>query len=398
MAATYRIAVVLETFAEHCRAIMRGVANYLERNPAWELHSIPMGRTHVEILNAAVLADGIITRPYTSEMADLVQASGKPCVAVQYYGRQAIPNVGSNHEQVGNLAAEHLASQGFREFAFFGSAGKQFSLDRANAFERALTARGFACHVLHAGRTEPETIAWNAPDPAVVRWLLGLPQPVGVLAGNDFMARQLLLAAKHAELRVPDDLAVVGVDNDELICRFTSPRLSSIDIAGEQIGYTAAQMLDKLLHGQTINASRVLVDPARLVVRQSSDVLAVADPNVAAAVRFIREHTAERMGVEDVLAEVPVARRTLEKNFRRLLGRSIHEEIVESRIRRAKQLLADTEMSIPEITAVCGFANRGHLSEVFRQRTGQAPAAYRRERCGNARNILDEPLNPRAAT
>src|SRR5687768_4813685 len=172
---TYRIAVVEETFAAHGRAIIRGVATYVDQGCRWELHAMSLGKNGVEVLKTAMQADGVITRPYSREMAAICQTAPRPLVAVHYRGDLPIPTAGVNPDSVAAMALDHLASQGLRQFAFFGPPEKTFSLERAAAFQRATAARGFPCQCYFAGRIEPENFDWHAPGAEIVRWLRGLP-------------------------------------------------------------------------------------------------------------------------------------------------------------------------------------------------------------------------------
>ena len=379
MARRYRVAVVLATFVKVGRSIVEGVATYADHARTWELHSAPLPRVDRRIISAALRADGVITWLINSDVAALVRKAKVPVVAVHYKGQTPVPRVCENNVTIAQVAADHFISQGFRHFAFFGAAGRIFSTDRAKYFQQILGRRGFTCDVFYTSRIEPKTYDWHTHDEAVVAWLRSLPRPVGIFAGNDLMAQQVLLNAPHARLRVPDDAAVIGVDNDETVCRVTSPPLSSIDVGAERVGYQAAALLDRLMKGERVPLHTRLIEPDRLVVRQSSDVCAVADRDVADAVRFIRENIARQLNVADVLREIPVSRRTLERAFRKNLSRSIHEEIAESRIRLASQLLSETDMPIPDLAKACGFTNRTHLYSIFQRRTGHSPAAYRRE-------------------
>jgi LacI family transcriptional regulator len=190
---------------------------------------------------------------------------------------------------------------------------------------------------------------------------------------------QVVEACRLAGLRVPDEVAVVGVDNDDLFCGLARPSLSSIIVPAERIGFEAAAVLERLLAGAKAPRNPRLIPPAGVVTRQSSDVLAGGDPDVTAAVRFIRDHGHRPISVEDVLRAVPVSRRSLERRFRALLGRGLGEEIRRAHLQRAKDLLAATALSVTEVAGQAGFAGVHYLSRVFRQETGLTPTAYRRQ-------------------
>jgi LacI family transcriptional regulator len=221
-----------------------------------------------------------------------------------------------------------------------------------------------------------------ALDRAVARWLTLLHKPVGVLAPNDVWAYQLLEVCRQKALRVPDDVALVGVDNDDLLCGLARPPLTSVATPAERVGYEAAALLDRLMAspGRADGAPPLPpLPPLGVVARQSTDVLMVDDPAVAAAVRFIRERACTPIGVEDLLRAVPLPRRTLERRFRAALGRGPGEEIRRTRVERARYLLGASRSSMGEVARAAGFADAKHFCVAFRRHTGQSPSSYRRE-------------------
>ena len=209
--------------------------------------------------------------------------------------------------------------------------------------------------------------------------MLSLPRQVGVATFYDFLGLQLSEACREAGLRVPEDVAIVGMGNDDLLCDFARPSLSSVAVATEQIGYQAAALLDRLMNGEPPPPHPILVPPPGVVARQSSDVLAIDDDDVAAALRWIRDESHKTIRVGDLLREIPVSRRLLERKFRKVLDRGISEEIRRVHVERAKSLLAGTDLAMSALAASAGFSNASHLSIVFRQETGLTPTAYRRQ-------------------
>jgi LacI family transcriptional regulator len=208
-------------------------------------------------------------------------------------------------------------------------------------------------------------------------WLRSLPTPVGIMACFDLRGRQLLAAAKLAELRVPDDVAVIGVDNDELLCDLADPPLTSVAPDTDATGYLAAELLDRMMAGQRVPETAHLLKPIGVIPRLSTDTLAVADPQLAAAVRYLRAHACEGINVEDVLRQIPMPRRTFETEFKRLFGHMPHDELVQTRLRRVKELLVQTDLPLHAIAAKSGFKHAEYLSVVFKKHTGQPPSEYR---------------------
>jgi len=236
--------------------------------------------------------------------------------------------------------------------------------------------RGLFCSVhslapAHSGRQESEI-------KSIAQWLLHLPKPVGIMACYDFRGRQILSACRENEIAVPDEVAVMGVDNDAVLCELADPPLSSVNLNAHRAGYDAAALLDRMMKGETINhPGGHLIDPLGVVARQSTDVLAVEDPGVVAAVRYIRAHACEGISVKDVLKAAPQSRRSLECRFKKLIGRTPHDEISRVQLNRVRQLLVESDLSLEQIAESAGFAHAGYLSTVFYQSVGVNPRAYR---------------------
>ncbi len=219
---------------------------------------------------------------------------------------------------------------------------------------------------------------------AIAAWLRDLPKPVGILAQNDLKGRDVLYVCRTAALRVPEDVAVIGVDDDEVLCHLTPPPLSSVRQDSERIGYEAARMLDALMRGEADTPTDVALPPLGLVTRQSSDIYAIEDRDVVTALRLMRDQLSEGIDIRDVLEHVPVSRRWLEKQFQRYLGRTPAEELRRLRIERAKTRLVDSTMSMLEISLNCGFSSQATFSVSFKREVGMSPATYRRQRTGAA--------------
>ena len=214
-------------------------------------------------------------------------------------------------------------------------------------------------------------------QPILEDWLKSLPKPLGLMACNDYCGREVLQACAEAGLRIPDDVAVVGVDNDELMCELSDPPLSSVALNVEQAGYDAARLLDSLMSGQSIPEHIVLVKPTFVVARRSSEVMAQADPCVVAALRFIKDRAAQAIGVPDVVNESRVSRRTLERHFASAIGHSILSEVIHCRLERAKRLLLETDLPVHRIAASSGFASVKTFNRAFRRAEGRTATLFR---------------------
>ncbi|MEX0741169.1 MAG: DNA-binding transcriptional regulator, partial [Phycisphaeraceae bacterium] len=292
---------------------------------------------------------------------------------------EQLPYVFSSHEAVGRVAAEHLIDRGFRNFAYCGmprTAFNPWSQGRCEAFSQRIAEKGHTCHTYTGRHQTPRQ--WESLQKDLTDWIKTLPLPVGLMACNDARARHVLEACRRAELRVPEDVAVLGVDNDEMMCELSSPPLSSVIQATDRVGYQAALMLDKLMDGQTLEQRVVEVSPLGVATRHSTDVLAVQDAKVAEAIALIRDRACEPLQVRDVLAHAGLSRATLEVRFKRVLGRTIHSEIQRVQIATASELLAMTDVPIKTVAERVGFKYVQYLTTVFRRATGYTPAAFRR--------------------
>jgi LacI family transcriptional regulator len=253
---------------------------------------------------------------------------------------------------------------------------------RCDAFVRYATHAGADVHVYQRPKSAQHRWSYEQQQEHLGQWLRELPKPVGLMAAYDIRGRQVLDACRRVRAEVPDEVAVMGVDNDELLCSLSHPSLSSVVPNPHQIGYEAATMLGKALAGEPLKTETHYVGPSGVATRQSTDVLAINDDAVAFALRFIRDHACQGIKVDDILKEMPMARRSLERRFQDLLGRSIHSEISRLQLERAKTLLCDTNLTLDEVAQKAGFHHPEYLSAVFKKQLGTTPGKFRK---GSAR-------------
>jgi LacI family transcriptional regulator len=279
------------------------------------------------------------------------------------------------------MAAEYFRERGFRNFAFCGFRDERWSIERGEGFTQDLRTVGLKCDLWQTNRSGPR----EAEQSRLSRWLAKLPKPVAILASNDVRGQQVLDACHRADLAVPESVAVMGVDDDEILCTFCRPALSSITPNAELIGYKAAELLDHLMAGGEPPPSRVLVKPLRIRARQSTDVLAIRDPVVASIVRFIRENMITGLRMKDVMKHSPISRSLLERRFRQCIGRSPQAEIRSLQLKRVKELLINSELSLEKIARLAGYRHPEYMSVVFKRVTGQTPGEFRRTQLLQAR-------------
>jgi LacI family transcriptional regulator len=226
---------------------------------------------------------------------------------------------------------------------------------------------------------EKAALAWDEEQQHIAAWLQRLPKPVAVMCCHDDRGQQVLDACLRAALAVPDEVAILGVDNDEFLCNLSTPQLSSIDVDAARIGYEAAALLARLMRGQRPPRRPLLFPPRGLVLRQSTDVTAVSDPHVMQAARLIRDHACAPIGIEELLARVPVSRSALFRRFKAHLGRSPEEEMTRVRMERAKDLLRNSTLSVAAVAERTGYSEAKHFIAIFRQECGITPLRYRKQ-------------------
>ncbi|MDY0170339.1 MAG: DNA-binding transcriptional regulator [Thermoguttaceae bacterium] len=401
-------------FVGYLRGLMRGIARYAHTHGPWEFFvsgltpGVPLPALQtlgggLLVLSPSArrpdrLADdirrwgitGIIGRMSAPEVADAVLNSALPTVALDLtdehlaagHPLSRLPDATTDCHQAGRLAAEHLLGMGLRRFAFVGRKGQAWSYRREAGFRARLAEAGYECATFTESHARGRSAAARTRV-HLAYWLQELSRPAGVFAGNDYVGREVLDAALEVEIKVPYELAVVGADDDHLADELANPPLSSVAFNTADGGYRTAELLDRLMSKgsdwQRGEPPRILIDAVSVVTRQSSDAIAVEDPVVAAALRFIRTHAKEPIGVADVVRHCAVSQRSLGLHFQSVLGHSVRAELQRVRIEWAKRLLAETNLSLEKVAEHAGFASLSYFCHAFRRTTGATPARYRQK-------------------
>ncbi len=364
------------------REILHGTVQYVRENGPWTVFFEPRSMQDpappwLEDWDG----DGIITTLYP-QFSELIRGTGIPTIDLDDQEPQSgLPTVQSDQHAIGALAAAHLMERGFERFGYFGYPQFEWSRLRLEAFRGAVEAAGRRCEVYepaHAVSWGHQMPAWEAEVDRFSRWLSGLPKPMGLMACNDFRGVQALDACRRADVAVPEEVAVVGVDDEILACELAHPPLSSVIPDCRRIGYEAAALLGRIMAGERRPPAPAPVPPKGIAVRQSSDVTAISDPVVADAMRFLRENASRRFGIDDVAERAGVSRSTLHRRFRAATGGTLHDAIAAMRIGRVKRLLIDTDLPLHAVAPRSGFAHVEYLIAAFRKATGTTPGAFRR--------------------
>jgi len=386
MTETLHVALLIETSREYGRGLLRGVARYNQQHGPWSIYFKPHGWGDAPPKWLTEWqGHGILARIGNRRMLNALKQTGLPTIDLQgVMGLQeGVPFIGVDNEAVARNAAEHLIDRGFTRFGFVGlPRGEHPHMDeRADHFQRIVTDAGHPCDVFEPKRVRGKAQAWEKQQDALAAWLSDLPKPVGVMACHDDMGHQVIDAARRAEVLIPDDVAIVGVDNDEHLCALAATPLSSVDVNPQRIGYDAAAMLHQMMTDPefTPPTEPVYIPPRGVETRRSTEVLAMDDREIAETIRFIREEACNGISVEDVLQQVPLSRSVLERRFKSLLGRTPKAEIMRVQLDRARQLLTQTELPMQTIAEKSGFSQVKYFCEVFRKKIGTTPGKFRKK-------------------
>lgn len=373
-----RVALLIETSNAYARGLLEGVMTYVRRHDPWSLYLPELRRGEVPSdWLSQWKGDGIVARIENAATARAVAATQLPVVDVSSARLLPdVPWVETDDEAIARLAFDHLRDRGFKQFAYCGDSRFNWSRWREEHFVQRVVDAGLNC-VVYQSVTSKRTRPTDDERKRLIRWVRELPKPIGILACYDIQAQRLLDACRDADVAVPEEAAVLGVDDDRLLCDLCTPALSSIIPDTQRAGYGAAEILDPMLRGKAAPVAELLVPPRGVAVRQSTDVLALDDRDVAAAVRMIREHACNGINVEDVLKQIPLSRRVFESRFRKHLGRTPHDEILRIKLDRVKQLLDETDLTLDEIATRSGFRHVEYLSVAFKRVVGLPPSRYR---------------------
>lgn len=362
--------------------MLKGISCHQQSHRPWDVSLDDVAMTEADLSWLwSKKWDGVISRHTTPAMVKACMKLGLPLIDLD--DSPPVPNVSKirpDNMAIGHSAAEYFLERKFKNFAFCGVSNQTWSNERRDGFQEALTLAGRHSAIFEAGMSGGEApSAWDANSPEVLAaWLKSLPRQVAVLACNDYCAAQTVRAAQVVGLEVPEEVAVLGVNNDVLRCELSNPPLSSVTVNAFQAGRQAAEHLDRLMAGETNDMINIRIEPAGVVTRKSTDILSMRDKDVATALNYIRQHACEGITVDQVLEHVFISRSQLEHKFRRYIGCSPQVEIRRVQIARICQLLVETDLPLKEISEQAGFGHVEYMSVVFKRVTGETPGHYRK--------------------
>jgi len=383
-----KVILLIESSRGFGRDLLQGVADYVKLRGPWTFYHPPFFYMRASSTRDEELsrlkdwgADGIIAREFSRKTREQISFLGVPAVFHPVLDERPMDGAGNicgDDVGIGKMGAEHLLSLGFHNLAFCGLNDFFWSRKRAEGFCEVVTRGGYepVCYRYPESRQQR---LWPREQNRLAAWLESLPKPVGLMACIDERAQDVIQACRQAGLRIPEEVAIIGADDDRLICELSNPPLSSIALSSIRTGYEAAELLDALMSGKKPDDLTVRLGPLHIVSRQSTDVQAVEDRQVAAAMSFIRNNIARPIQVSDAVNQTHLSRNILAKRFKKALGRTMQQEIKSLRTERIAQLLVTTNTPISRIASVMGFADSNHLSRYFRESKKMTPLAYRRK-------------------
>jgi LacI family transcriptional regulator len=374
-----RIALLVPAWSEYGRGIIEGVWQYAQEHGPWLLEMQPGEPDENTEVPRGWTGDGMIASVQTRRLAAKLRTLGVPLVNVSGSRSEGIdfPRVTSDAKAVVRMAVAHLQEKGLKHIVFCGEPERPFLDFWTGAFQSVMAEAGMEAVIYQPSARIGPQAGMEARQNDRRRWIEALPKPVGIIGWATGICRHLAMACTELGVMVPEEVAILSLETEDLLGRVVHPPLSGVDIPVRRIGYEAAAQLDRLLQGKAADPHEICLPPLGVTTRQSTDLVACADPQVQQVLRFIRDHAHEGIDVRKVLKAVPMARRSLERRFHDLIGRSPAEEIRRVKINKVRHLLDSTHMSIPDIAEACGFKYVEHMIPLFKKHHGNTPSRYR---------------------
>ena len=372
-----RIILLVETSRAFGRQLILGIAHYSKLNGPWSFYKEPIGlKSSIPHLttwkpDGIIMRDSLITK-------ELLKLKIPTILAIHNstYPKN-LPAIKTDSFTIAKIASEHFIEKGLKNLAFCGFDDYEWSNERKSYFCRFNSEAGYKTHTY----LQPKRIKkndWEKEQQHVTNWIKTLPKPVGIFACNDDRGQHILEVCKMIDIKVPEEVAVIGVDNDPMICDIGDPPLTSIALNVESAGYQAAKLMNSMINNKKRSGSNILVTPSHIIQRQSSDILAVNDTEVAKAIHYIKKNAKSKILINDVVRATGISRRTLERRFKNIFHRSIYSEIQHVRIELISKMLAETDLRISQITSLFDFTDTEHISRYFKREKGIGLREFRK--------------------
>ncbi len=375
----------IENSRSYGRGILRGISKYTHVHGQWIFMTVPNSYRSGGIRGSMTsrfnleLVDGVIMRENKKLLQQVLSLDIPVIVACHISGDWGLPSIMTDCNAIGQMAAEYLLNRGFKKFAFCGERDMFWSERRKNSFTSTLANAGYEVHCYQQPIAKKYRL-WREEGPVLIEWLKKLPKPIAIMAPTDDRAIDVIDACRIGNIHVPEEVAVLGVDNDDLVCSMAGVLLSSVGLNTQKAGYEAAELMHCLIKGEEAASNEILIQPSCVTVRRSTDIFNIKDECVAKAINFIHSHVNEPLQVCDIEKEVMLSDRNLYDRFKKELGRTVSEEITRVRIEKICKLLEDTSFTTIKIAQIMGLENDRHLSRYFRRQKNMTPSAWRKQK------------------
>ncbi len=370
-----RVAVLIETDDTWGRSVVRAIGKYASEY-RWRLLIAPRDAQQRLRLPRKWQGDGVIAHMRNRTLVTHLRRAGLPTVdvSIMFPKEEWVGRVITDDQVRCQMAVNHFRERGIEHFACYAPMMGRYSPQREVLFAQAVHEAGYTCETFRAKGVRE---GWSIDPVPVMNWLSKLKRPLGLFASDPYPARQIADICEAAGLRIPDEIAILAGDDDDLICNLGFPSLSAVQLACGTLGKSAAALLTQLMDGESIPVEPIRIPPLQVCPRHSTDLLAITDPELQGILRYIHENVDQGIQVKQVLRKFAISRRNLEQRFRTELGRSPAELIRGLRLDLAKRLLLETNLSIAEASRKCGFASKAHFSVAFHQQFGSPPSIWR---------------------
>jgi len=382
----YKVILLLDFAEEDSKDLLRGIKSYAKQSGRWLFCSMPLFYRETIGVSGILAwakewgADGIIGQLYNDPDIEQLLNANIRVIAKDFKERfQNIPNITGGYYEAGEMAAAYFIKKGYTNFAFYGFKDLVWSRERAEGYEQRLKQSNFSVHYFEHTENNADELWYYKPS-ALGQWLKSLPKPIALMTCDDRIGQHITEACRLSHIRIPEDIAVLGVDNDEIICELSDPPLSSIVLNTEMGGYQAAKVMDYMIQHNTFNCKDIYVRPLQIITRQSTDIYATNDAYISASLKYIHNHIEKKLQVEDVLKQVPLSRRVLEKRFLECTGFPVYKYISTLRMQKFAEKILQTDQAIYEIAIDLGFDDSKNIARQFKQTYGCSPQAFRKRK------------------
>lgn len=381
-----KIILLTDFGEEYGMSLLKGVTRYAHENGPWAFCRMPTYYRETKGLEGIIKwawewkANGILGQFYNNSAPEKLMGAGIAVIAQDFKERHTkIPNITGDYFKTGKMGAEYFLIKGFENFAFYGFKNIVWSRERGLGFEERVKREGYSVHYFEQKIRTKTRELWYYKPSALSKWLISLPKPIALMTCDDNQGLHITEACRLAKIRIPEEVAVLGVDNDEMLCNLSDPPLSSIGLDTVKGGYEAARLLHKMIRTNNKEYYDIVVGPTQVVTRNSTDIYATRDEYIGTALKFIHNNMDKNLKVEDILQQVPLSRRSLEIRFQKVTGFPVYEYIFNLRIEKFTQKLLDTDLTIFEIAIDLGLNDSKNIARQFRQVKGCTPVEYRKK-------------------